>query len=767
MQPAPGPDRELTDGWRAAAADDHLRRAYTEADFDDAGWHPVTVPGHWRSSPGFTEADGPLLYRCAFDAPPPEPGRRAWLTFDGLFYQGDVWLDSGYLGDTEGYFLPHTFEVTGALRDRAQHALAVEVTCAPQHGSSTRRNLTGAFQGATYLDPTWNPGGIWRPVRLTETGPVRIATLRVVCTEANADRAVLTVRAVLDSDAPRRVRLRTEVGGLDHEVDQPLATGTNEVNWTVLVERPALWWPRALGDAVLHDVRVAVVLSPGDGRDRTSAGPGHNGDRGNHGDDGDDTRPGGDRGEGNGADQVVDLRGTVSDERRLRTGLRSVRLRRWIASVNGEQLFLKGANLGPTRMALAQATPAELRHDVELAADAGLDMVRLHAHVSRPELYEAADQAGLLIWQDMPLHGSHARGVRKQAARQAQALVDLLGHHPSIAVWCGHDEPMTVDEPDQVATGTGTVAFAARRTAEQQVPTWNRSVLDASIKRALHKADGSRPVVAHSGVAPHLPQLDGTDSHLYLGWRTGDERDLPAFARRVPRMVRFVSEFGAQAVPSGDGAAFAQPERWPDLDWAGLQARHALQKQVFDVRVPAEGYATFAGWRDATQRYQATLVRRYVEELRRLKYRPTGGFAQFLLADGRPGITWSVLDHERRPKLGYAALRDACRPVIVVADRLPAAVAARDPLALDVHVVSDLRTRIDDAQVTATLTWPGGRHTWRWGGAVDADACVRVGTIQALAPDLGPDAAGVLVLDLELRRPGADVVTNRYEARLA
>src|SRR5690606_32942568 len=134
----------------------------------------------------------------------------------------------------------------------------------------------------------------------------------------------------------------------------------------------------------------------------------------------------------------------------------------------------------------------------------------------------------------------------------------------------------------------------------------------------------------------------------------------------------FVAAFGAQAVPSGEGAAFARPERWPDLDWDRLEARHGLEKAVLDRRVLPEGYATFAGWRDATQRYQATLVRRHVEELRRLKYRPTGGFAQYLLADGHPGITWSVLDHERRPKLGYEALRAACRPVIVVADRLPA-----------------------------------------------------------------------------------------------
>jgi len=747
MEPAPGTVRELAEGWRAAAADDHLRRSYTEHDFDDAGWHPVTVPGHWRSTAAFAGSDGPLLYRCRFDAAAPEPGRRAWLTFDGLFYQGDAWLDGGYLGDTEGYFLPHTFEVTGALRDRAEHALAVEVTCTPQHGSASKRNITGIFQHWDAADPTWNPGGLWRPVRMTETGPVRIASLRVICAEATPERAVLSVRTVLDSDAARRVLLRTEVGAVDHQVSQPLATGENEVNWSVTIERPDLWWPRALGDPVLHDVRVAVVLTG-------------NGDAdGNGNGDADRDRDGG---------AVADEPGAVSDERRLRTGLRSVRLRRWIASVNGERLFLKGTNLAPTRMALGEATPDELRRDVDLAADAGLDLVRMHAHVTRDEVYDRADERGLLVWQDMPLQWSYARSIRKQATRQARAMVDLLGHHPSIAVWCGHNEPVSNAGADrEVWSRRATVAFAARMAAEQQLPTWNKSVLDAAVKRALQKADGSRPVIPHSGVTPHLPQLDGTDQHLYLGWYSDAERALPTFARRFPRMVRFVSEFGAQAVPSGHGADFAEPEQWPELDWSRLERHHALQKPVFDRHVPPAGYATFAGWRDATQRYQALVVRRFIEELRRLKYRPTGGFAQFMFADAHPGITWSVLDHERVPKLGYEALRAACRPVIVVADRLPETVGPGAALALDVHVVSDLRAPVDDARVTATLTWPGGDHTWRWGGTIDADACERVGTIQMMAPAVDPDHPGphTLTLDLELHLPTGEVVTNHDESR--
>src|SRR5262249_56412105 len=101
-----------------------------------------------------------------------------------------------------------------------------------------------------------------------------------------------------------------------------------------------------------------------------------------------------------------------------------------------------------------------------------------------------------------------------------------------------------------------------------------------------------------------------------------------------------------------------------------------LEAAVMAARVPPAAYAGFDGWRDATQRYQAELIRRQIEELRRLKYRPAGGFLQVRLADAAPAIGFGVLDDDGRPKAGWDALVAACRPVIVVADRLPATVAA-------------------------------------------------------------------------------------------
>jgi hypothetical protein len=119
-----------------------LRRAFAHPDHRDDGWAQVEVPGHWRSTPELAGTDGPVLHRRRFEATAPTAGDRAWLVLDGLFYQGDVWLDGAYLGDTEGYFVRHSFEVTERAAGRAEHTLAVEVTCARPDDRPAKRNIT-------------------------------------------------------------------------------------------------------------------------------------------------------------------------------------------------------------------------------------------------------------------------------------------------------------------------------------------------------------------------------------------------------------------------------------------------------------------------------------------------------------------------------------------------------------------------------------------------------------------------------------------------
>jgi beta-mannosidase len=234
------------------------------------------------------------------------------------------------------------------------------------------------------------------------------------------------------------------------------------------------------------------------------------------------------------------------------------------------------------------------------------------------------------------------------------------------------------------------------------------------------------------------PASGGTDSHFYFGWYHGRMDGLAPALRAVPRLARFVTEFGAQAVP--ETASFMEPARWPDLDWDTLFERHACQARVFERFVPPDRYDTFDAWRAATQGYQAALIQLQVEDLRRLKYEPNGGFCHFCFADGHPAVTWSVLDHERVPKLGFAALRDACRPVLAM-------VEPREGL---VHVVSELRHGLSDAVIEVHA---GDRRLGKWTGYVPGDGIAYVADV---------DLDGTDDLVAILSHPEVGRVENRY-----
>lgn len=710
---------DLSGNWRLAEADDELRRAFINDDFDDGDWRAAQVPGQWQLDPALAAAQGSMLYRRMLDTETPDDGSRSWLMFDGVHYASDVWFDGEYLGATEGYFVPHQFEVTEAVAEQRNHVVAVEVLSRRTDEDEARRSVTGILDDTEVVGEHFNAGGIWRPVRLVTTGPVRMSKLRVLCTSATNEKAQLRLRCYLDSDAARDISVTTTLlapGGaapINHRRTHHVATGDTVLEWEVTVDQPKLWWPHTLGDSPIYRLQVAVEA---DG----SAG--------------------------------------TSDLHETSIGLRTVDMRNFHLHVNGVRLFTKGANLWPTKAHLSTVSVADSTLDVSLAKQLGLDLLRVQGHIAAPSLYDAADRAGVLLWQDFPLQGRYARSVNDSAVAQAYRMVDLLGHHPSIAIWCGHDDP----------TGTSRVPDAdsrprrpsLRRLVLQEAPTWNKSVLDRNVARAIEKADPTRPVIQHSGCWPSPPRFDGTDTHLWFGWLGGTGRDLDELARRVPRLVRWVSAFGAQSIPHD--LPGVDERVWPP-EPGQLQAL-GWNRHGFDQFVPAADHRSFESWQVASQNYQATLLRRQIETLRRLKYRPAGGFSFSALSDCRPAVSFAVLDHERTPKIAFRAVKAACAPTIVVADRLPVELSDGAALALDVHVVNDRREPLTEHLTTATLHWPDGGHEWRWRGGVPADDVIRVGTINWVVPRGSP---GPVRLEVKLENPAGEVVaSNAYDARL-
>ncbi len=399
--PRTGPERyhhrvDLSGVWRGARRSPELERSGADPDLDDSDWPLLSVPGHWGRHPAFAAEAGPVLYRHRFTAPAPAPGERAWLRFDGVMAEAEVWLDGQPLGDTGVYFTPHRFDVTRFLTEggpdgdadpEAGHLLAVEVACDGDRTGS-RRSFTGALQSGP-LAPPGSPGGIWRPVGIDTTGPVAILRARLLCLRVSEIEATLQFRVVLDVAAAGRIRIDTSIAGPDgstaggvahHEV----ASGENHLEWTATIPDPHLWWPAALGDQPRYDVAIAVRED--DGR--------------------------------------------LSDRRHWRTGLRSVDVDDFVWSVNGRRLFAKGIAVGPHDRFLGTVDPARLARDVRTVRDAGLDLIRVQGHVARPELYDAADDLGVLVWQDLPLVGGYAtrsRSMAQAVARDMPGVLEVVG----------------------------------------------------------------------------------------------------------------------------------------------------------------------------------------------------------------------------------------------------------------------------------------------------------------------------------------------------
>jgi beta-mannosidase len=689
----------LLDGvWNAAEVRDEHRARAIGPSIDHNEWREIHVPGHWADVNPPITTDGPLTYRRTVSTDPTPEGQRRWLTFDGIAYQADVWLDGAYLGDTEGYFAPHSFDVTDLWRLSADHVIAVEVHCPPTEDGA-RRAITGILQ-----DPngplTPNPGGIWRSVHLSDTGPVRIDALRVLCQDATIERAHLRLNARLDSNRSCAAEIQTLVdGNVVAENRITVAAGQNDVAWRIDLPQPTLWWPRDLGGQHLVNVEVVVYVD-----------------------------------------------GETSDSADRTTGLREVAWDDWICSINGERIFLKGANLMPVDVLLGRVDEEHTRRLIDDAVELGLDMLRIHGHIAPQTVYDAADELGLLLMQDFPLQGVQRRHVRQAALRQSRQMVDLLGHHPSVISWWAHDEPVAKPADgsvDQVQTlglagRARELATRVRRAVRDQAPTWNRSVLDPLVKRSIESADPTRRCVAHSGVLPHLPLLDGTDAHLYIGWTDGPISLLPRESARFPRLFRFVSEFGAPAAPRSPKVSDALGgAHLPDADWDTFAETTGTERWQYEQSTPPHSFLDHETWIAATERHQGDVISAWISHLRRIAYTPTGGFCVRALNDHTSGSGWGVIDLHGKRRPAFAALRSACKPVVVTIDVLPQVTPANGRLSVAVHVSSDLRHDIEGAVVDVAVWGTDSDQTHRFIGTIEADASSYIGTVTVIAPTVG------------------------------
>ncbi|MBA3872340.1 MAG: hypothetical protein H0X30_24630, partial [Anaerolineae bacterium] len=524
------------------------------------------------------------VYKRTFTVPD-VPHKRVRLHFEAVDYYASVWVNDQFVGQHEGNFAPFELDVSRFVHQSEPNTLVVRVTSPwdkPNPKGSypidhvIRGLVKGLYEhGEGVIPPDVNPIGIWRPVSLLlddgiSVDQVRIRTqlngqidLKMTVTNATDEvfHGSLDLVVKADNHKGQGVTLRSPI---------QLQAGTQIIEHRLSVPDPQLWWSWDHGAPNLYQLACTVC----------------------------------------------DESDTSITNHTETFGIRTVRLERsperFTYYLNERPIFLRGSSYIP-ELYLSQCTPEKFERDVNFARQANLNLLRVHVHVSPPELYALCDRVGMLVWQDFELNWTQSYAVEfeRRALALQREMIDLLGNHPSIMTWVCHNEP--------------TMVFTRRQNLEQHP--------DPALYSDACQQDPTRPVFICSGQIEEDWQRGG-DVHSYYGsiW-TADYTDIAEHAFRLN------TEFGFEAP-----AALSTLKQYPDL-WERL--KH-LENQIDDL------------WD-----YQGELIQYQVEYLRRLRAECCTGYIHFWLTDMIPQVGCGVLDSNRNAKGGYGALQRASQPLHV------------------------------------------------------------------------------------------------------
>jgi beta-mannosidase len=697
---------------------------------DDAGWPSMALPTSWylmgsKAYPPKARAAARIIEPGSpadLPAPPKDVGFdyegtvwfRKTITWDGgpgvpvldldmVDYYAEVFVNGASVGKHEGYFQRWAVDLTGALR-KGKNLVAVKVSAPalafdlaqqyPVSWPKQQNQIKGIFgyhdtrPGATSIrGQERGTGGILRGIGLRASSGVDLVELKVTPLDVSEASARLVVEAVTRNWGKKAVDATLEgtfhaknftwKGQLGLKFPVKAAPGLSRSVGEVKIDKPALWWSWDYGKPNLYTLD-ATLGAPTTGK--TAAA-------------------------------------TSFDEKVVSFGVRSVaRDDKWVVRLNGQRIYARGSNYIATQW-LSQADRAFYEKDLKLVVGANLNSLRVHAHLERPEFYDAADELGVMIWQDFPLQWGYTDEPRfhEEAKRQAVDMIDRYYDHPSILVWCMHNE-----SPHSMSW--------MKKKDEQQ-----NARLDAELLAVAKQNDAARIPHADSGAG---------DGHSYTGWYVFQIGDL---VKGMPK-ERYITEYGAEGLPALETlkAMFDGDTLWPDtpLDWEAWKYADFQPDQTFNLAKVKMG-KTINDFIASSQRYQANLIRFQTEVFRRAKWTGTTGLYQFMFVDDWPSITWSVVDYYRRPKLAYATLRDSMQRL------LPSIEydihKAEGPIAL--WVVNDHLQPVPKAVVKWKLTDPkgGGKPVVRSREVdIPADSVIKVTDLGTM-PRIG---AGTARLDV-------------------
>lgn len=637
-------------------------------------------------------------YETSFDTAVPAPGERVDLVFEGLDTVATIKLNDRVIGTVANMHRSYRFDLRALLREGA-NLLVVDFEAPVDAAERLSQELgprphtnghpfNAIRKMACNFGWDWGPelvmAGIWRPAYLERWRVARLASVRPLVQVDLPEGAAVGAGEPrwADASSPTKghvtVEFHVDIEWAEHDANNdandgandeandgadlpvraevagqvavaPVRAGENKAVVRLEIPEADLWWPAGYGTQPLYEAKVALELPNGEALDRCTRRLGF---------------------------RTVAL-DTAPDERGSRLGF----------VVNGRAVQVRGANWIPDDCFPSRLDRTRYQKRVEDARGSNCNLLRVWGGgiYESEDFYDAADEVGLLVWQDFCLAcAAYAEEdpLRAEIEAEAREAVTRLSAHPSLAVWSGCNENIWGYEDWGWKEPLGG-------------KTWGAGYYFDIFPSTVAELDPTRPYMAGSPWSfgheahPNDPRFGSV--HVWDVW---NQKDYSAYRDWRPQ---FVAEFGFQGPPA-----------WSTLVRALGDAHLSKDDPVLEVHEKAtDGVAkldrwlalhfpqpeAFDDWHWATSLIQARAVTLAVEHWRSLSPRCRGTIV-WQLNDCWPVLSWAAVDGDGRKKPLWYALREAYRDKLLTvqpggSEGELVAVAVNDsaePWSLDLYV---------------------------------------------------------------------------------
>ncbi len=320
----------------------------------------------------------------------------------------------------------------------------------------------------------------------------------------------------------------------------------------------------------------------------------------------------------------------------------------FILSVNGEQVYVRGANWIPDDALITRQTRSTYESSIRDAIDANMNLLRVWGGgiYESEDFYDVCDELGVLVWQDFLFACaaySEDEPLWSEVEAEARQAVTRLSRHASLAVWNGNNENIW-----------GYVEWGWR--APLAGRTWGEGYYFDLLPAIVAELDPRTPYSAGSPFSydRYIHPNDERNGTMHV-WDVWNQVDYSTYRKYKPR---FVSEFGFQGPPAWSTLTSVVHDE--PLDPYGEQM--LVHQKAYEGNLKLERglgdhlpkWENIDDWHWTTQLNQARAVAYGIEHFRSL-FPLNRGAIVWQLNDNWPVVSWAAVDgHGIRKPLWFA-----------------------------------------------------------------------------------------------------------------